>query len=259
MEEYKVNDGDLIDLSKENLDGETLACIVRTRTKHPGVETKRAWLRARLEEGHVFRKLAGNGCAFLEYAPVETAWVPVEGEGYLYLYCLWVAGDAKGHGVGARLMESLIDDAKKQGKAGVCMLSSERQMAWLSDRRFAERYGFVPADTASDGYVLLALSLDGSLPRFTPHAKAGRIPDRELTVYYDDQCPFLPARVEKLRTYCAEKGIPAHFIHVTSKEQAKALPSVFNNWAVFFGGRLVTVNQIDGAALEKILRRTAGS
>lgn len=141
MEEYKVNDGDLIDLSKENLDGETLACIVRTRTKHPGVETKRAWLRARLEEGHVFRKLAGNGCAFLEYAPVETAWVPVEGEGYLYLYCLWVAGDAKGHGVGARLMESLIDDAKKQGKAGVCMLSSERQMAWLSDRRFAERSG----------------------------------------------------------------------------------------------------------------------
>ncbi len=60
-------DAEFVTLTPENLAQETLCCIVRTRTKHPGVEAKRAWLAERLPEGHVFCKLRGNGCAFVEY------------------------------------------------------------------------------------------------------------------------------------------------------------------------------------------------
>ena len=67
-------DAEFVTLTPENLAQETLCCIVRTRTKHPGVEAKRAWLAERLPEGHVFCKLRGNGCAFVEYAPLEAAW-----------------------------------------------------------------------------------------------------------------------------------------------------------------------------------------
>ena len=81
-------DTEFIDLSPENLAQEQLCCIVRTKKPHPGVEAKRCWLASRLQEGHVFRKLPGNGCAFVEYAPLETAWVPVEGENYLYILSL---------------------------------------------------------------------------------------------------------------------------------------------------------------------------
>ena len=70
---------DFVTLTQENLDREQLCCIVRTKKPHPGVERKRAWLRERIREGHVFRKLTGNDCAFIEYAPIETAWAPVEG------------------------------------------------------------------------------------------------------------------------------------------------------------------------------------
>ena len=38
--------------------------------------------------------------AFIEYAPLETAWVPITGDNYLYLYCLWVTGSFKGKGIG---------------------------------------------------------------------------------------------------------------------------------------------------------------
>ena len=76
-----------------------------------------------------------------------------------------------------------------------------------------------------------------------------------MTIYYDDQCPFIPDRVEKLRRFCDEKGIPAEFIHVQSLEQAKSLPCVFNNWAVFYQGKFVTVNQLDGPGVEKLLKR----
>ena len=89
---------DFVTLTQENLDSEQLCCIVRTKKPHPGVERKRAWLRERIREGHVFRKLAGNDCAFIEYAPIETAWAPVEGADYLYLYCLWVQGAPRGQG-----------------------------------------------------------------------------------------------------------------------------------------------------------------
>ena len=46
--------------------------------------------------GHVFRKLNAKGVVFIEYAPLETAWVPVIGDNYYYIYCLWVAGPYKG-------------------------------------------------------------------------------------------------------------------------------------------------------------------
>ena len=248
-------DTEFIDLSPENLAQEQLCCIVRTKKPHPGVEAKRQWLAQRLREGHVFRKLPGNGCAFVEYAPLETAWVPVEGENFLYIYCLWVQGEPKGHGYGRRLMESCLADARARGKSGVCMLGASKQKAWLSDQGFARKFGFQTVDTTADGYELLALSFDGSLPRFRENAKRQSIDRQELTVYYDDQCPFIPDRVEKLRRFCDEKGIPAEFIHVQSLEQAKSLPCVFNNWAVFYQGKFVTVNQLDGPGVEKLLKR----
>ena len=74
---------EFINLTPENLDGEHLCCIIRSRKPHPGVEAKRRWLAGRLEEGHVFRKLDEKGAVFVEYAPLETAWVPVTGDNYL--------------------------------------------------------------------------------------------------------------------------------------------------------------------------------
>ena len=41
---------------------------------------------------------------------------------------------------------------------------------------------------------------------------------------------------------------------VDTLQKAKELPCVFNNWAVLYQGRFVTVNQLDGSALEKLLR-----
>ena len=76
-----------LNLTEENLAQEHLCCIIRSKKPHPGVEAKRAWLRERLKEGHVFRKLDAKGVVFIEYAPLETAWVPVEGDNFLYIYC----------------------------------------------------------------------------------------------------------------------------------------------------------------------------
>ena len=222
-----------IDITSENIDSEHLCCIIRTKKPHPGVETKRAWLRDRFGEGHVFRKLDEKACVFIEYAPLESAWVPIVGDNYIYIYCLWVLSENKGKGYGRRLMESCIADAKAQGKSGVCMLGAKKQKAWLSDQSFAKKFGFETVDETENGYELLALSFDGTKPRFAENAKKETIDSKKLTVYYDAQCPFIPGHIESNRKFCEENGIDADFIEVDSLEKAKNLPCVFNNWAVF--------------------------
>lgn len=135
------------------------------------------------------------------------------------------------------------------------MLGAQKQKAWLSDQSFAKKFGFETVDTTPGGYELLALSFDGSKPAFAPTAKQETLESRELTVFYDLQCPYIPQRIETLRGYCAEKAIPARFLLVDSLETAKALPCPFNNWAVFYQGRFQTVNQIDISTLERILKQ----
>lgn len=244
-----------INLTEDNLAQEHLCCIIRSKKPHPGVEAKRAWLRERLREGHVFRKLDAKGVVFIEYAPLETAWVPVEGENYLYLYCLWVTGDFKGKGYGRQLMEYCLADARAKGKSGVCMLGAEKQKAWLSDQAFAETYGFETVDTTPDGYRLVALSFDGTKPHFAQNAKRLEIEHQELTIYYSAQCPYIYQSIELVRKTCQELEAPCTLIPVDTLEKAKSLPCVFNNWAVFYRGKFVTVNLLDAAALKRLLKK----
>ena len=244
-----------LDLTEENLAREHLCCIIRSKKPHPGVEAKRVWLAQRLSEGHVFRKLDAKGVVFIEYAPLETAWVPVEGDNYFYIYCLWVSGEFKGKGYGKQLMESCLADAKAKGKLGVCMLGAEKQKAWLSDQAFGAKYGFETVDTTLDGYRLLALSFDGTKPRFAESAKRQEITSRELTVYYSPQCPYIYQSVELVRKTCGELDVPYTLIPVDTLEKAKGLPGVFNNWAVFYQGKFVTVNLLDAAALKRLVKK----
>lgn len=247
---------DFVNLTPENLDTEHLCCIIRSRKPHPGVEAKRQWLSERLGEGHVFRKLNVKGCVFIEYAPLETAWVPVTGKNYLYIYCLWATAPYKGKGYGRMLMEYCIADARGKGKSGVCMLGAQKQKAWLTDQSFAKSFGFKAVDFTDSGYELLALSFDGTAPRFTDRARASKIESRELTIYYDLQCPYMDQSIKTVRQYCSEQDVPLTLIPVDTLEQAKNLPCVFNNWAVFYKGTFQTVNLLlDVKNLKRILKK----
>lgn len=246
---------DFINLTTENLAGEHLCCIIRSRKLHPGVEAKRQWLAERLKEGHVFRKLNAKATVFIEYAPLETAWVPIIGNNYYYLYCLWVEGGPKGHGYGRALMEYCITDAKAKGRSGICMLGAQKQKAWLSNQAFAKKFGFEVVDTTDNGYELLALSFDGTIPKFAQNAKTQEIENKELTIYYDMQCPFAYQYIKAIKQYCETNDVPASLIQVDTLEKAKQLPCVFNNWAVFYKGHFETVNLLHTDNLKKILRR----
>lgn len=181
-----------------------------------GVATKKNWLKERMAEGHVFRKLDQKGKVFIEYAPLETAWVPVYGANYLYIYCLWVAGSFKGKGYAKSLLEYCINDAKEKGKSGVCILSSKKKK-----------------------------------PFFSETAKEMKISGQELTIYYGLQCPYIPNCIEQVQEYCSRNEIPLKLIAVDTLEKAKNVPCIFNNWAVFYHGEYETNHLINETFLKK--------
>ena len=221
---------DFVNLTKENLSDEHLCCIIRSKKPHAGIDAKRQWLSDRLNEGHVFRKLNAKATVFIEYAPLETAWVPIIGDNYYYLYCLWVLGSPKGNGYGRALMEYCLTDAKEKGKSGVCMLGSKKQKNWLSDQSFAKKFGFEVVDATDNGY--------------------------ELTIYYDMQCPYIYQKIEMVKQYCDTNNVPVSLIQVDTLQKAKDLPCVFNNWGVFYKGNFETVNLLlDVEHLKRILKK----
>lgn len=255
MDKLSLNN-EYINLTEDNLQSEHLSCIIRSRKPHPGVEAKRQWLSERLKEGHVFRKLNVKAPVFIEYAPLETAWVPVIGANYYYVYCLWTSGGYRGKGYGKELMEYCIADAKTKGKSGICMLGAKKQKAWLTDQSFAKSYGFEVADTTESGYELLSLSFDGAAPRFADSAKKEKIESQELTIYYDMQCPYVSQNLDTIKEYCKANNVPVTLSMVDTLGKAKELPCVFNNWAVFYKGNFQTVNLIlDVENLKRILKK----
>lgn len=241
-----------ISLTAETLGGEHLCCAIADKKHQPGVDAKKQWLRERLAEGHVFRKLDAQGKVFIEYAPLESAWVPVTGKQYLYVYCLWVSGRFKGLGHAAALLNHCIGDAKRQGKSGVCALSSKTKTPFLSDPKFLRRFGFKPVDAIGQ-YELLALSFDGSVPAFTDGARSQAVPNSELTIYYSPQCPYVADCAAQLRSYCAARDIPLKLVPVDTLEKAKAVPCMFNNWAVFHQGAFQTHHLLNEGYLKKLL------
>ena len=85
---------DFVNLTPENLANEHLCCIIRSKKPRQGVEAKRQWLSDRLAEGHVFRKLNEKATVFIEYAPLETAWVPIIGDNEEEINAYMVHADA---------------------------------------------------------------------------------------------------------------------------------------------------------------------
>lgn len=243
---------DYITITLDNVEDEHLCCAISDKKHQAGVLAKKEWLKSRISEGHVFYKRNVSGKVFVEYAPVETAWAPVIGKNYLYIYCLWVAGSYKGAGYGRELLNHVVEDAKKQQLAGVCLITSKKKKPYLADKKFFLAHGFQVVDSISD-YELLALSFsDQETPKFTEKVKEMKIGSNSLTIYYSPQCPFTANCVKEIREYIAETGACIDIICVDTLEKAKSMPCIFTNFAVFKNGVFVSNTLLNKTMVQKL-------
>ena len=241
-----------INLTLENIDEEHLCCAMSDKKHEEGVLNKKEWLKKRIKEGHIFRKLNVQGKVFIEYAPLDKAWAPVEGNNYMYIYCLWVAGSFKGNGYGKDLLDYAINDAKEKGMNGICTISSKKKKPFISEKSFFSKYDFKVVDEIDD-YELLALSFNDKTPKFCDNVKKMEIESKDLTIYYSTQCPFTNNCIKEAKEFMVENNININLVSIDTLEKAKNVPCIFNNWAVFKDGKFVSNTLLNKNSLKKLL------
>ena len=247
---------DFVKLTHENIENEHICCAI-ANNKDIQVMSKKNWLKDRLDEGLVFLKCDVRGKCFIEYIPAEFAWAPIEAEGYMYINCLWVSGQFKGHGYSTLLLDKCIEDAKEKGKKGLVILSSKKKMGFLSDSQYMKYKGFEAVDTASPYFELMYLPFDKSAdkPCFKKSVHAHENIPKGFALYYTNQCPFTAKYVPIIESMAKERGADFQVIHIDTKEKAQNAPSPFTTYSLFYDGELVTHEILSEKKFEKILAR----
>ncbi len=243
-----------IKVTKDNLEKEHICCAI-SNNKDVQVSSKKAWLADRFDEGLVFLKSVERGKCFIEYIPAENAWIPIEAEGYMYIDCLWVSGSFKGHGYSSDLLNACIEDSRKKGRSGLCILGAARKKPFLADPKFLKYKGFTVCDEADNGIQLWHLVFDKSAdaPRFKECARHPHIGELGYVLYYTSQCPFNAKYVPVLEQTAKENGIPFRAIHIESRDEAQNAPTPITNYALFHDGEYVTNEQMNDKKFLKLI------
>ncbi len=242
-----------IRVTKENLEKEHVCCSI-SNNKDIQVSSKKDWLADRFDEGLIFLKSVERGKCFIEYIPAENAWIPIEADGYMYIDCLWVSGSFKGHGYSNDLLATCIEDSKKKGKKGLCILCAAKKKPFLADPKFLKHKGFDVCDEADNGIQLWYLPFwdDTEKPRFKKCAKHPHIEDSGYVLYYTNQCPFNAKYVPIVERTAEEHNIPFRAIHIMSKEQAQNAPTPITTYAMFCDGDYLTNEQMNDSKFLKL-------
>lgn len=237
----EVSAVELIRITAKNLEREHICCAI-AGSKDVSVRSKKAWLSQMFEDGLVFLKGNVRGKCFIEYLPAESAWMPVEAPGYMFIDCLWVSGRYKGHGYSNLLLEECIRDSRAKGKSGLCVVAATPKKPFLSDPKYLAYQGFQRADTAEPYFELwyLPFAEQSTIPRFCPQVKHPQIDEDGFVLYYTRQCPFTAKYVPLLAQRAEELGAPFQSFLLDSREAARSAPTAVTNFALFYNGHFVT-------------------
>ena len=151
-------------------------------------------------------------------------------------------------------INSILNDAKNKNMNGVCTLTSKKKKPFLSEKNFFEHFGFKVVDSIGD-YELLALKFnDKETPKFSDTARKMKIDDKNFTIYYSPECPYVSYEVKELSEYASKNNININFIKIDSLEKAKNAPCIFNNWANFYKGEFISNTILNANSLEKLIK-----
>ncbi len=246
-----------IRVTGENLEKEHICCAI-SGNNDVQVASKKAWLAERFDDGLVFLKGVERGKCFIEYIPAENAWNPIRADNYMYIDCLWVSGSFKGHGYSNDLLGECIRDSREKGRSGLCILSSAKKKPFLADPKYLKYKGFSVCDEADNGIELwyLPFADGGEVPGFRECAKHPRCDEPGFVLYYTSQCPFNAKYVPVLERIAAERSVPFHAIHLTSKAEAQSAPTPVTTYALFLDGKYLTNEQMNDKRFLKLLADT---
>ena len=246
---------EFIRVTKENIDKEHICCGLSGKKDSEGVCAKKKWMKEQFDHGLTFIKLNTRGKVMIEYIPAEHAWCPIDAPGYMHINCLWVAGQFKGQGYSSQLLEACIEDAKKNKRKGLTIVTSEKKRPFLCDSKYLRHKGFQLADCAAPYFQLYYLPLeeDAEKPKVCMCAKNGEMKETGLVLYYTNQCPYTEIYAGRCAAYLKEQGIKLKVHKIITEGQAQNAPSLVTTYALFQDGRLITNEIMNEAKIAKMI------
>lgn len=243
----------VIDVTEENVFEVGIFCIKNKDA--PGYKSKIDWFMSNAANGLKIKIAATKKqqLGFIEYVPAEYAWRPIKADNYLFVQCIALfIKTARNKAVGTALLNKCIDDAMREKKFGVCVVTSDG--AWMANRRLFEKNSFQKTDTL-DRFELLVKKFDQNSP--DPKLIDWRKRQSKYqgwNLIYSDQCPWHQKSVTDLKQSALEKGIDLKVTKLNSAQEAQQAPSGFGVFSLLNDGKLLADHYISRTRFENILK-----
>jgi len=245
----------IIKLTDKNIQDEHICCAISDKKCNDGYQKKKGWLKKEFKNGYTFKKLDVRGKVFIEYVPIESSWLPLEGKNFMVINCFWVSGKFKGQGNGKKLLQECIRDTKNMD--GIIAISSDKKHPFMTDPKFLKYQGFEIIDEALPYFKLWGLKTNkkAEFPKILKTAKSGTCPDKKgIVAYYSNTCPFTDFYTNQLlREYAKKKNIPIKINHINSQVEGRKMPIPWIINSVFYKGELVTLEMKVERHLDKLI------
>ena len=244
----------IIDVDENNISQYPPKCFLNP--KNEGYQIKLEWLKKRFSEGLKIKLLyLETKCiGFIEYVPGEYAWRAVDAKGYMFIHCIWISPNKhKEKGYGSLLVKECIKDAKKKGKYGVAVVTSEGP--FIASKDLFLKNEFKSIASAKPSFELMVKSLkEGPLPKFNDWEK--QLSKYEgLNIIYSNQCPWVTRSIKELSEITKKKGLKLKVTELKNAEQAQNAPSIYAVFNLIYNGKLLIDHYISNTRFLNIINK----
>lgn len=247
----------ITDVTADNVDEHGVYCVVNKKSR--GYHAKIDWCKSKVNE-ELKLKIAfdqqGKQQGFIEYLPSENAWRPVKAKNYVFIQCIVVFSKAlRNQHLGSMLLEACEEDARQNGKDGVCSMTSDG--TWMANKKLFEKNGFT-VEQKQDRFELMVKKFNRKVP--TPELTdwTSQLPKyKGWNLIYADQCPWHCKSVEALLNHSYDVGIDLKVQKLETPKQAQNAPSGYGTFALIKDGRLLADHYISKTRFANILKEEA--
>jgi len=246
----------IISVNSENISEYQPVCFLNP--KNEGYLKKLEWLKERFSKGLIIKLLylenekKCNG--FIEYIPGEDAWRAVDAKGYMFIHCIWISPNKhKGKGYGSLLVKECLQDAKREGKYGVAVVTSEGP--FMAGKALFLKNGFNSVAKAKPSYELMIKTIkSGPLPKFRDWEKQ-MSKYKGLNIVYANQCPWVARSIKELSEIAKKKGLKLKIVELENARQAQDAPSIYTAFNLIYNGKLLVDHYISSRRFLNIIEK----
>lgn len=243
---------EIITITKQNINSYPPRCFLKP--DNPGQIQKNKWVINRISEGmtvkllYIDKKLSG----YIEYIPGNHAWRAVDAEKYLFVHCIWMYPNKyKDQGLGSRLINECINDAKALDLCGVSVVTSDD--SFMASKDIFEKNGFSIVQEDAP-FQLLVNNLKRCDPPSFNDYKEQLKKFKGLHIVYSHQCPwvnrFMHENMDEI------KKLDIAVTELKNAEDAQHGPSIYASFSLIHDGNLLVDHYISKRRFDTLIKKS---